>query len=98
MARFAMGVPARWFLLTILLPVPAVAQAPTCTPQCIQHYQSRGLPAWEAQRVCRCGGAATGAAATCVTRIGSCRMSAAVPAGSYCVCASPQGPVAGRAQ
>ena len=41
---------------------------------------------------------APGAAVTCVTSIGTCRMSSAVPAGSYCVCASPQGPVAGRAR
>lgn len=98
MARFAMGAPTGCFLLALLLSAPAMAQTPACTPQCIQYYQSRGLPAWEAQRVCRCGGVAPGAAATCVTSIGTCRMSSAVPAGSYCVCASPQGPVAGRAQ
>ena len=78
---------------------PAAAQSASCTPQCIQYYQQRGLPAWEAQRVCGCtGGTQRGTAVTCATPVGACRMSAAVPPGSYCVCATPQGAVSGRAQ
>ncbi len=96
--RFPVAGPLLGLLLAALAAAPAMAQTAACTPQCVQSYQARGLPAWEAQRVCRCTGAAPGTASTCVTRTGSCRMSAAAPAGSYCVCGSQQGPVAGKAQ
>lgn len=89
----------RGLLLALLLAAaagPAVAQ--TCTPQCVQSYQQRGLPNWEAQRVCRCTAGPAGSATTCATPVGACRMSAPAPAGSACVCATAQGPVAGRAQ
>ena len=85
-------------LLALAVWAPAAAQTASCTPQCVQSFQARGLPAWEAQRVCRCAATAPGTAATCVTSTASCRMSTAAAAGSYCVCASPQGPVPGRAQ
>ncbi|BBK36473.1 hypothetical protein STAQ_15510 [Allostella sp. ATCC 35155] len=84
-------------LLLGTLAAPAAAQT-ACAPQCIQSYQQRGLPVWEARRVCGCNSGPTGTAALCVTPVGSCRMSAPAQAGTACICATPQGPVAGRAR
>ncbi|WP_374445765.1 hypothetical protein [Stella sp.] len=84
--------------LLLLAAAPAAAQTTTCTPQCVQSYEQRGLPTWEARRVCGCTAGTGGTATTCVTAVGTCRMAAPAPAGSYCVCATPRGPVPGRAQ
>ncbi|BBK33191.1 hypothetical protein STHU_38250 [Allostella humosa] len=96
MIRMAFCLP--FAIMALLTSLPVAGQTATCTPQCVQSYQARGLPAWEAQRVCRCTGAGGGTAANCVTTTGTCRMSTAVQPGTACVCASAQGPVAGRAQ